>query len=237
MKELVLVKGQEVYCDSQIVSDKFGKRHSNVIRKIEQTIKDYSQIKGLKNETLKFIKTEGNYRNQKYEMYLMDKKAFTILAMGFTGKEALLWKCRFADAFFEMEKIISRTEYNKSNFEFQQARTMAIENRKEETDTIKQFVEYATKQGSQNAKYYYKHITSSAYKHLHLIQHKQPKLRETMDFMQVNQLILAEKLIKESLEYHMQNGEHYKTIFVLINQELEKFAESLHLERKRVRLK
>ena len=43
-------------------------------------------------------------------MYLMNRDGFTLLAMGFTGKEALEWKLKYIDAFNQMEQKLTNPE-------------------------------------------------------------------------------------------------------------------------------
>lgn len=125
-----------------------------------------------------------------------------------------------------MEKTIYQLTLNQQSDMWLAQREQSKLIRREETDVIKQFVEYATSQGSVNAKFYYKHITNVVYKCLGLIQYKQPKLRETLDLMQTNQLILAEMTAKKSLLKYMEEKEHYKAIFPLVKRDLESFADS-----------
>lgn len=216
--------------DSRIVAEKFGKRHTNVVRKIETLIKDLQQIKGLKNETLKFTKKTAEYKAQPYDYYEMNREAFSLLVMGFTGKKALEWKTRFNNAFYEMERQLIQLASNQQSEMWLAQREQAKLVRKEETDVTKEFVEYATKQGSTKAQFYYKHITVAVYKCLGLIQYKQPKLRETLDMLQTSQLILAEKVAQKSLQKYMREGEHYKAIFALVKVDLEQFAQSFLLD-------
>jgi len=62
---------------------------------------------------------------------------------------------------------------------------------------------------------------------LQLIEAKRPKLRDTLDMLQLNQLMIAEVVAERSIQKHMADGEHYKAIFTLVKQDLEKLAESL----------
>ena len=160
----------------------------------------------------------------------MNREAFSLLAMSFTGKKALAWKIRFNRAFYEMEKSLIQLAQNQQSEMWLAQREQSKRIRQEETDTIKEFVAYATAQGSTKAQFYYKHITVSVYKCLGLIQYKQPKIRETLDMMQTSQLILAEMVARKSLEKYMVDGEHYKAIFTLVKRDLEAFASSFLLE-------
>ena len=91
------------------------------------------------------------------------------------------------------------------------------------------FVEYATNQGSKSANMYYKHFTSATYKALHFMQQAKPKLRDTLDLLQLHQLLLAEDLCKRSIKKYMEENLHYKEIYILVKQDIEKFADSLFL--------
>ena len=46
-------------------------------------------------------------RGKKYPMYLMNRDGFSLLAMGFTGKEAVQWKLKYIAAFNAMEKQLA----------------------------------------------------------------------------------------------------------------------------------
>lgn len=56
-----------------------------------------------------FFKTEYTHpqNHQKYTMYLMNRDGFSLLAMGFTGKEAVQWKLKYIEAFNQMEKQLA----------------------------------------------------------------------------------------------------------------------------------
>ena len=40
-------------------------------------------------------------------MYLMNRDGFNLLAMGFTGKEAVQWKLKYIEAFNQMEQQLA----------------------------------------------------------------------------------------------------------------------------------
>ncbi len=232
-QQLVEVHKGEVLCDSQMVADKFDYRHPHVIKVIKKLVEVLSMIKGEEPGPLIFIETEREYRGQKFTVYLMDRRAFSLLSMRFTGIKALEWQMRFNDAFYLMEKQLLIEQLNKGNAHWVTQREHGKIARKDETDTIKEFVDYATAQGSSNAKFYYKHVTIACYRCLQLIESEKPKLRDTLDIMELNQLALAEHLAEKSLKKHMASGEHYKTIFTLVKIDLERFAEGLMLPEKK----
>jgi len=229
MKELVEVKKGMVFCDSQMVAEKFGYKHLHVTKVIKKLIDEFSGIKGSLQEPLNFEEIEREYRTQKFKVYIMDKRAFTVLSMRFKGAKALEWQVKFIDAFFVMEQHILSEKNNKSDAVWVTQREQGKLIRLTAMDTVKGFVDYATAQGSENAKFYYKHITVACYRCLQLIEAKKPKLRDTLDLLELNQLMMAEVVAERSIQKHMSEGEHYKTIFTLVKQDLEKFAEGLML--------
>lgn len=87
----------------QVAKD-FNKNHQHVMRDIRKLIDG-----GVQNWTDLFH--EDSYiheqNKQEYPMYLMTRDGFTLLAMGFTGKDALEWKMKYIQAFNEMERKLN----------------------------------------------------------------------------------------------------------------------------------
>lgn len=97
MNSLVRIKNNQVVVSSRQVAEKFGKEHKHVLESIRQ-------ILVAENSATKFYQeTTHEYRGQKFPEYLMNRDGFTLLAMGFTGKDALQWKMKYIAAFNEME--------------------------------------------------------------------------------------------------------------------------------------
>ena len=84
---------------SRRVADDFKKRHSDVIEKIQQLIKAEKSVMSM------FIKS--SYKagtGKKYKEYLLTRDGFSLLVMGFNGREALEWKLKYIEAFNAMER-------------------------------------------------------------------------------------------------------------------------------------
>ena len=159
----------------------------------------------------------------------MTRDGFMFLVMGFTGKKAAEFKELFIDQFNQMEKALLKEQSNHSDQMWLASRQQSKMVRLGETDVIKQFVEYATAQGSASAKFYYKHVTMATYKCLQLIQEKKPAIRDTLDALQLANLMSCEGVAQRSMLKHMAAGEHYKVVFELVKQDIEKFAAGLML--------
>ena len=107
MTDIILsTQNGEPVASSRDVAKRFGKRHDHVIRDIEELIKGFPK----NGDTPMFFKTEYTHpqNHQKYPMYLMNRDGFSMLAMGFTGKEAVQWKLKYIEAFNAMEKQLDK---------------------------------------------------------------------------------------------------------------------------------
>lgn len=96
------------------VAENFGKQHKNVIQAIENIRAENSAL------TSMFI--ESAYQagtGKSYKSYEMTRDGFTLLAMGFTGKQALEWKLKYIEAFNSMEQAISSQQKHLNALETQ----------------------------------------------------------------------------------------------------------------------
>jgi len=102
---IVFTKDGEVFANSRSVAGYFGKRHDAVMRDIRELIEKEPSL-GLHN----FVETPylEQSNGQTYRSYDMDRRGFTILAMGFTGAKALAFKLKYIDAFEAMEAELRR---------------------------------------------------------------------------------------------------------------------------------
>lgn len=90
---------------SRTVSNDFKKRHDNVLRDIENIKKDV-----LNFEEMFFETTLPDSYGREQKAFFMNRDGFTLLAMGFTGKEAMEWKVKYIQAFNTMEKAWNTPE-------------------------------------------------------------------------------------------------------------------------------
>lgn len=105
MTNLVEVNNEQVVTTSLVVAETFGKRHDHVLQDIKNLTTENSGVKNMFEKT-----TYTNSRNREYPMYLINRDGFTLLAMGFNGKEALEFKVKYIEAFNKMEEQIKNGE-------------------------------------------------------------------------------------------------------------------------------
>jgi len=87
--------------NSLLVAEKFGKEHRNVIRDVDNLKKDV-----LNFEQMFIDSTYSDSYGRDQRMYIMNRDGFTLLVMGFTGKNALQFKLDYINAFNQMEQAI-----------------------------------------------------------------------------------------------------------------------------------
>lgn len=96
------LKNEQAVCNSLQVAEKFGKRHDKLVSEIERMYSDLiGQGCAQNGGDPLFIKSSYVHSQNKqiYPMYLMNRDGFSLLVMGFTGKEALTWKLQYIRAF------------------------------------------------------------------------------------------------------------------------------------------
>ena len=228
--ELVYSKKEGNFCDSRVVAKKFGKRHDNVMQIIDKLNQDLLDLapKTLgtkKNKIVKIFKKRVHlYRGQNFRYVEMNKPAFSLLCMRFSGKKALEWQDKFNDAFYLLEQALLR----QNNLEWKQEREQGKQIRIGLTDEIKTFIDYAVSQGSQNAKRYYTTITKMNYKALGLIEANEKidkNFRNTLDIMDLHNLLSSEQVARKALMEGVEQKLHYKDIFQLAKQRVLQFAD------------
>lgn len=216
MNDLVYLKNDEAVCDSLQVAEKFGKRHDTVLRSITNLRKN------VEIESRKLFK-ESSYKDEQgrtYPKYEMNRKGFTILVMGFNGKEAMHWKLIYSDAFDQMEAFIKE----KSTQTWIETRLVGKLTRKAETDTIQRLAEYAKDQGSKHSEKLYMAYSKLANKMAGI------QSRDEATVMQLNYLSLMENIILHVIDTGILSGKHYKEIYKDCKKRLEMVKDLAYLE-------
>lgn len=103
MNDIILsTQNGEPVASSRDVAKRFGKEHKNVMQAVANLVAENSAAKSM------FHPATFENRGKKYPMYLMNRDGFSLLAMGFTGKEAVQWKLKYIKAFNQMEKQLAQ---------------------------------------------------------------------------------------------------------------------------------
>ena len=231
--ELVHSIRGEVYTSSEIIAEKLGVDHSKLLRTLIPIVKRWEkQWTGQSTVSLQIFKesTFTNRMGRTYKCYLMNEPAFakTIMALGGYDKAEVIQDL-FIGEFYRMKNAL----LNKSNQSWLLKRETGKIARKDETDVIKDFVVYATEQGSENVNKYYSNITRMTNKALELIvQSKDGKpLRDLATVTELGFIQVVDNRAMQAIEDGMKRSLPYKEIYKYAKKEVEDIIDSLCFKR------
>ena len=216
---LVKLIEERVMASSLDIAKHFDKEHKIILRSIRnlECSEEFAKCN--------FVLCSYEVNNRKQPYYLITKDGFSFLVMGFTGKKAAEFKEKYINAFNQMEKNL-KALINKNDASWSNKRLEGKISRLSLTDTISKFVEYATAQGSTNAKFYYSNITKMEYKALGLLQQytKEKNLRDSLNRVDLGFLQTAEDICLMILENGMNEGLDYKSIYQLAKERVNEYS-------------
>ena len=130
MEELIkieVVNGKPCVTSLQ-VAEAFGKEHKNVLADIRKILEDDKDNFGALNfQLLSYSKELGDGITREYPMYVMTKDGFILLAMGYTGEEAMKLKKAYIKRFNEMDAQLHGIALPQTYLEALRALTAAVE--------------------------------------------------------------------------------------------------------------
>lgn len=109
------------------VAEYFGKQHKDVLESIRKLVGLKPEFERERNFSLTQEIKKLGATMRKIPFYWMDRKGFSILAMGFTGAKALDFKCAFYDEFERMEAQLRAQKQIESGDTITNAQQVAIQ--------------------------------------------------------------------------------------------------------------
>lgn len=223
--ELVHQIKNDFFTNTLIVAENLEVKHSDLLRTVKSTIdKLEKQVAG---QRIVFIESSfTNKQGRSYLMYEMNEDAYMLLAMQLSQYDkAFAVQVAIIKAFRSMAIAL----VNQQNVSWIEARQKGKIERVAETDIIKEFVEYATSQGSQSAKMYYMNITKMTNKALEfMIQDKTGvPIRDLSSLDNLGFIMALDKRAGSAIEHGMAEKMHYKDVFAYAKAEVNKLADVL----------
>ncbi len=121
------VINNHAYANSLDLAKHFQKSHDRVLKDIRYTISSLNSEQSSEFSLVNFDEREyKNSRGQIFPMFNLSRDGFALVAMGFTGREALKWKIKYIQAFNELEttlnaRIIKDKHFGQLKFHFPDA--------------------------------------------------------------------------------------------------------------------
>ena len=195
---------------SIIIAEQFSRPHKNVLQSIDALVEDGILQRGLDIElTLRDVNgPNGSVRQER--IYRLNKRA-ALIAMPFIGgKKSRLGQVKLVDAFLRYDEILKQRD------QWEPIRSLGKGMRRDLTDAIAEFIEYAQARGAgKGANHYYSNFTKMEYKLLFLIANEMPKgFRNLLDVESLETLAYTEKALARHIRREMENGAAYKDIYV-----------------------
>lgn len=224
MNDLVTLKDNVPLVSTFDLFERMGyKEHRNLKETIDKHSKSFEEFGVLRFETAKPKSKKGGRPTQ---AYLLNEDQFTFLAMMMRNTpEVIKLKVRIAKEFIRMRNVLANIVSQQRDPNWMNVRADGKIAYKQKTDIIKQFVDYATEQGSKSAKMYYTNLATMENKALFFIEQKYKNLRDILTIKQLMQACTADDVIEKALLDGMEKKLPYKAIFALAKERVHLFAE------------
>ena len=220
MKKEVEVFEDEARTGSFLLAAGLERDHKKVRDLIEKYRSDFEDFSVLKKRKLR--STGGRAANE----YMLDEDQFMFLGTLLRNtKKVVEFKKAIIKQFKKCRQELGSLQQHKQAPEYQITRDAGKIVRKQTTDVMKQFVEYAKSQGSENAERYYSNITRMLNGLLFIVEGKYKNLREMMTVQQLMTVSSAEHIIDRGLREGMSRKKYYKDIYKDVRKKVELFAE------------
>lgn len=224
--KLETIEGEQ-RVDSRLIAKELGVENRFLIRTIKNYQSDFEEFGVVRfQNALPKKKSKGGM--PQIFAFLNKEHANLYLTYSKNTFEARQLKKKLVRTFAYYEKALMRQLRKEGQLAWQQARSKGKLIRREETDTIKLFAEYATAQGSKNAKMYYVNISKMVNKSLFFFEQALPKpniFRDLLDRFQIANLTTADILVAKTLKEEMLKGTHYKDIYTVVKGKVEALAD------------
>ncbi|MDH1700282.1 Rha family transcriptional regulator [Comamonas terrigena] len=133
------------------VAQYFGKRHRDVMRTIRSLTTEMPDDHARNFARMVHVVEIGSGASREEGAYRMTREGFMLLAMGFTGKEALRWKLAYIAAFNRMEAELQKPAHDPQRIQL--ALRLAAQAAAQVTQTVFDAVMAADATGWQHGRY------------------------------------------------------------------------------------
>lgn len=223
MNDLVVIKNDIPVISTFDLFSRMGySEHRNLKETIDKHIESFNEFGVMRFETVKPKSSNGG---RPVKCYLLNEDQFTFLAMLMKNTpEVVTLKVKVAKEFIRMRQTLANIIAQQKDPNWQNVRADGKAVYLQKTDVIKQFVDYATAQGSQSANKYYMSLAKMENQALFFIEAKYNNLREIMTIKQLMQVATADDVIEKAIKEGMEQKLHYKQIYQLAKERVIAFA-------------
>lgn len=219
MGDLIILENNQPVTTTLIVAEGMEVKHNAILKLVRKYEDEFQDIK-----TFRFRIQKSGGRPTTF-CYLDEEQTAFLITLMRNSDIVVTFKRKLTKEFFKLKKQLSEILLRQKNEAWLEKREQGKLSRREETDIIKEFVEYATKQGSSKAQFYYSNISKMENKALFFLEQKFKNVRDFLSGQQLQIVAVADIAIAQALRTGMDAGLHYKEIYELAKQRMEKMAE------------
>jgi len=213
--DLIQIK-KEFRVDSRLLANQLDTRHRTIFESIIKYESELLSISLLPIQT-ESVKTE-NSRGAKIQKYalLNEDQCYFVLTLMRNNDKVVALKLKLVKAFRDARKQLAERDI---------ARLEGKKVRRDETDAIKELVDYAIANGSENANFYYANITKITNDVLDIDK----GMRDTLDKRQLSVLAMIEIAVRIAINDGLKAELTYKQIFALCKDRISELSPLLKI--------
>lgn len=211
MQKLVFMnrRDKEPYTTTKIIAEYTKVSHKYIKKQLTS-----HKVQFLSFGLLGAYATESSGGRPEVIYKLNEQQACFLITLLKNTPQVVAFKAELVRQFYEMRALL--LELNSSIWK--DTRAFGKHIRKQETDSIKRFVDYATVQGSQHADRYYTSLSKLADETVGITD------RNRATTAQLNNLQLVENLIAKEIHKGIEDQQPYKQIYQACKKRLENYA-------------
>lgn len=208
MQELVYLQKDDAFTDSMVIAEATEHSHHAITQLIRNHQKRLERFGKLQFTHFKCQNPKGGRPSK---VYLLNEPQATLLVTFLDNTDKVAdFKVELVRQFYEMRKFIAERHTEA----WIETRSSGKLTRKEETDTIKELVEYAKEQHSEHADLLFMTYSKLANSMVGI----KGKNRDKASTRQLNNLSIFENLILQMIRNGMNAGLHYKEIYKICKE-------------------
>jgi phage regulator Rha-like protein len=213
--DLIQIK-KEFRVDSRLLANQLDTRHRTILENIDKYSAELQSLSELPFKTESGeIRKQGGTSTIRYALLNEDQCYFVLTLMRNNDKVVAL-KLKLVKAFRDARKQIAERDI---------ARLEGKKVRRDETDAIKELVDYAIANGSENAKFYYANITKMTNDVLGIDK----GMRDTLDKRQLSVLAMIEISVSIAINDGLKAELTYKQVFALCKDRISELSPLLKI--------
>ena len=222
MESNVEIYNDDLRCGTFLIAEGFDREHFKLLRLIEKHKERFLRLDNKRlSKSLITRRVTTRKAGRPVDEILLNEKQAIFLGTLFRNTDRVLdFKEKLANDFVEQKNVLVALSTQKQSVEWIENRASGKIARREETDTIKDFVLYAKAQGSINADRYYATLSNCVNSEMFEFGGKFKNKREAMTAIQLLDVKFADKIVSRGLTEGMNKSLPYKDIYQLVKSRL-----------------